>query len=194
MKYCGNCGKEVKEGAKFCNNCGSTTAIGETPSQQADTTKNEQVINLSSINIDKEKLSNMSHSYFSYFKTTLAKPSESFYESSSINGVIQFVLLSLIQVVGLWFLAIDSYSYQYVQMGFGTLFGLFLALLIFNFLSVFVVQGVKKVAYKSDDSFLATATQYGGFFTTSIILQGIIMLLALISGEEFAVMISFYIY
>ncbi len=190
MKYCANCGKELKEGAKFCNNCGSTTTIGEGPSQQADSTKSEQVINLSSINIDKEKLSNMSHGYLSYFKTTLAKPSESFHESSSINGMIQFVLLSLIQVVGLWFLAIDSYSYQYVQMGFGTLFGLFFALLIFNFLSVFVVHGVKKGAYKSDDSFLITATQYGGFFTASIILQGIIMLLALISGEEFAVMIS----
>lgn len=190
MKYCSNCGKEVKEGAKFCNSCGAITAAEKAPNQQVDSIKSEQVINLSSINIDKEKISKMSNGYFTYFKTTLVKPSESFYETASINGVIHFVLLSLIQVISLWFLSLDSYSYQYVSIGFGTLLGLLLALVLFNFLSVFVVHGVKKVAYKSGDSFLATTTQYGGFFTALIVLQGIIMLFSLISGEEFAVLIS----
>lgn len=190
MKYCSNCGKEVKEGSKFCNSCGAITATEGVPNQQVDSSKSEQVINLSSINIDKEKLSKMSNGYFSYFKTTLVKPSESFHETASINGVIHFVLLSLIQVISLWFLSLDSYSYQYVSIDFGTLLGLLIALVLFNFLSVFVVHGVKKVAYKSNDSFLATTTQYGGFFTALIVLQGIIMLFSLISGEEFAVLIS----
>lgn len=190
MKYCANCGKEVKEGSKFCNSCGAITATGEVPNQQVDSPKSDQVINLSSINIDKERLSKMSNGYFSYFKTTLVKPSESFHETASINGVIHFVLLSLIQVISLWFLSLDSYSYQFVSMSFGTLLGLLLALVLVNFLSVFVVHGVKKVAYKSTDSFLATSTQYGGLFTALIVLQGIIMLLSLISSEEFAVLIS----
>ncbi|MFL2134415.1 zinc-ribbon domain-containing protein [Desemzia sp. FAM 23990] len=186
MKYCSNCGNEIKEGAKFCNGCGANTISEEMPNHQPSSTKGEQVINLSAINIDKEKISTMSHGYFAYFKTTLVKPSKSLNEGSSINGVIQFILLSLIQVLSVWFLSMDSYSYSYVSIGFRMLLGVFLLLTLFNFLSVFVVHGVKKLFYQSEHSFLTTATQYGGYFSSSVLLHAIIMVLALITGVGFA--------
>lgn len=186
MKYCSNCGNQIKEGAKFCNECGTNTTNEATPNHQNGSSSGEQIINLSAINMDKEKISTMTHGYFSYLKNTLIKPSESLNEGSSANGVIQFILLSLIQVLSVWFLSMDSYSYSYVSIGFKMLLGIFILLTIFNFLSAFVVHGVKKIAYRSEDSFYTTTTQYGGFFSSSVLLHTMVMLLALITGTEFA--------
>lgn len=180
MKYCPDCGNELKEGAKFCNACGSNIAAERAVPQQTSAVKGEQVINLSAINIDKERISDLSNNYFTYFKDTLVHPSESFHKETSYNGIIQFVLLSFIQVLSFLFVSFDSYF----SMTFGMFLGLFLTLTLFNFLSVFVVHGVKKFVYRASGSFLKTSTQYGGLFSSYVLLHTIIMLVTLFVGAD----------
>lgn len=182
MKYCPNCGNELKEGVKFCNACGNNIAAETGAPQQTSAVKGEQVINLSAINIDKEKISSMSTNYFTYFKETLVHPSKSFNQEASYNGIIQFVLLSFIQVMSFLFVSFDSYF----SMTFGMILGLFLTLTLFNFLSVLVVHGVKKFAYRARGSFLKTSTQYGGLFSSYVLLHTVIMIVTLFVGAEYS--------
>lgn len=50
MKYCGNCGSEIKDNASFCSNCGCKVETGNTANQNnANTSYNRPVVNNKSI-------------------------------------------------------------------------------------------------------------------------------------------------
>ncbi len=40
MKYCSNCGAEIKSGAEFCSKCGSKTGANKTTAQNVNNTAN----------------------------------------------------------------------------------------------------------------------------------------------------------
>lgn len=197
MIYCSNCGKELKEGTKFCTSCGQPPT-GDVSEQSHVTNSNGSAaqraaaLNLGSLNIDKEKISAMSKGYFTYLKETLFHPTTSFTKEASSNGLIQFVLLALLEMLIVW-LASSSMS-SYNVFGFKEALILLFFLLIFHFASVGVVYLVQKLILKNQDSFTKVATQYGGFFSGVVVLHALIFVVTLFSTSGSVEFLTLLIY
>lgn len=174
MVYCANCGKEMKEGAKFCGACG--TPVGETQ-VTVETTNAGGGATASRINIDKEEIEKISKGYFAYFMKTLKKPSSSFEEGDSINGIIQFVLLAFLQIFTVWRVTQNPYY----SMPFGMIVGTLLFLVAFHFVPVLASFGMKKLVLKEEVTFKEVATQYGGMLSIVVALQLVVTIAALLS-------------
>ncbi|WP_027108979.1 zinc ribbon domain-containing protein [Lacticigenium naphthae] len=168
MKFCSNCGNELKAATKFCSECGkpvdgSATVTDEKPGQT--------IINLDAMNIDKEQVGTLAADYWDYFLQTVKNPSSSFKKAESANGIIQFALMSLFSSITLTFLATNVFSAS-MELFFKS----FLFFLAFNFGSTGIVMLVKKVFYTATVNYKTLLTQYGGLFSGFILLQSILLL------------------
>ncbi|ALV21634.1 MAG: zinc ribbon domain-containing protein [Carnobacterium sp.] len=193
MKICSNCGSEIKEDAKFCTECGSLAEKQEkkdvhTQQQQAPQQASQHYTaqgqneapepQAVQMNINQEKVNKLTQNYFSYFKRTVKNPSLSFTEVNPVNGYIQFGLLSLLFSIMMIFLA-NWYSYSSV--GFIDFIRSFAIQCAVYLIMVGVTYFLKKVVYKTNESFGVVTTQLGGLFSAAVLLQLIMLIFSVLS-------------
>lgn len=180
MKYCVNCGSQYDLGITNCEKCGYK--FNEDVKTEV---KSEVATHPDKLIIVNEKVKNLSRNYWGYFTRTLNEPKSCFLETKSSYGIMQFFILTLAQVMTLWFLSFDSFLIVPVRFYFIVFFYLFL----FNVIPALTVFIMRAFFYKSKDSFFVTITQYGGLYSLYLIILTVIMLFSLIPSEPFATLI-----
>ncbi len=179
MKYCINCGAQIKDEAKFCPNCGQDQTKEVNDEQPTESfTENETV----------QQTIVLGKSYFAYFMEKLRRPNANLtgnltyfgYISLGIYLLLQALLSSMIISRGLiaidQFLAfIGGYDYSYDPFAFGTSladgvgFTFFLRILFLYALvlaiTIGVTYGTERVSLKSPVSFNQTVNQLANFLS-----------------------------
>lgn len=177
MKYCINCGAQIKEEAKFCPNCGQ---------DQTKSVKEEQTSESFADNETVQQTIALSKSYFGYFMEKLRRPSSDLtgnltyfgYISMGIYLLLQALLSTMIISRGIGainqFLAMmGAYDYGYDPFGTdlvnGVGFSFFLRIFIFYLLAlaitVVITYGVERITLKDTVSFNQTVNQLANFLS-----------------------------
>lgn len=185
MRTCSNCHSEIKDGVKFCTECGQPVGNEERENtannQQYGVNQKTQTVN-SSQNVEPiintEKANHIIQNYMRYFERTLKKPTSSFRERSQVNGYIQFILLALISsfmgvFLNNYYMSSSTEIIDFIR-SFVIQIGISMA-------TVAVVYLLKKIIYKSNESFGITATQFGGLLTINVIIQAVMLLFSIVS-------------
>lgn len=187
MKKCNNCEAMMNEDAKFCTNCGAAFEQ-MTPNRNVETNsasntgtidnQTSQVVQNVSNAVKSVEYEKVAQGYWTYFVSTLKKPSSSFVVNDRTNGWIQFVLLSILN-------ALSSVtmlsSIPGSEAGIGMFFQLFFVQLIISVTGIAILFLFKNFVQKVNTPFSAVASQYGGLLSANIILFLIIFISSLIS-------------
>lgn len=111
MKFCSNCGEEVKEGAEFCPNCGKSLKKKNTVDKSTtDSRSDDQNVDQKSSSIKEESKESFSqlkeliqeNGYFNFIKNSLTNPSSIETTKNSYYGWIHLVILSILFTLSIY--------------------------------------------------------------------------------------------
>lgn len=122
MKYCIQCGKELKTGAKFCSACGKRQNQEQTETTTVETVLEKGAQTQSSINEQLksnqtvQQLTKESKNYFSWLNSQIKGNNTNTEQASSIFGVINFLILSVVNSLAISrsMLRMDGYGAETV--------------------------------------------------------------------------------
>jgi len=177
MKYCINCGKEMKDDGKFCPNCGQDqTAAVNNDSEQSSIADNQTV----------QQTVALGKNYWKYFLGKLAWPTAKTsdeplafgYISVGLYAVLQGFLITLLVSHGLnmvdallnFFDFDDSSMQSMPNMGsmfqgvsFSFFLRTFIIFLLMAAVTIGVLFGIEKITLKTTPDFHQTVLQVGNF-------------------------------
>ncbi|AOF48390.1 zinc ribbon domain-containing protein [Tetragenococcus halophilus] len=179
MKYCINCGAQIKDEAKFCPNCGQDQTKEVDNEQQTESFTEKEAV--------KQSLA-IGKSYFGYFMEKLRRPNADLtgnltyfgYISLGIYLLLQALLTTMVISRGLsaidqFFGLIGAYDYGYDPFSFNESLGgslgitFFLRILFFYVLilviTIGITYGVERLSLKSPVSFNQTVNQLANFLS-----------------------------
>ncbi|WP_297075516.1 zinc ribbon domain-containing protein [uncultured Enterococcus sp.] len=196
MKYCVNCGSEMKAEARFCPKCGQDQTVGgEQKNPTSDMNSNMQggQYQRSQPNMaQNETLQRTivkSQNYFNYFLTQLKKPTTDASRAEGYFGYVTVLLFTFLQSLMIYLLAdqannyimgmfnpyselfslfgTSSYSYS---MGFSDFLRIFVVLLLFMAALVGVSFGMSRLLGSAKVSWNHYLNQFGNFYSLMIAL------------------------
>lgn len=202
MKYCTNCGAELKPGAKFCTSCGAAVeAVSEvdnsintvnttnsTSVESPEPTEKRSSINTDTINAGVAKTKNFAGKYWNWLKTSIKTPSDYEMDTHPYYGLTSFVLFAVLG--SLQVIIPGNMIFSEMNRDNGSLsdivknpftFGLFLKLAVVFLITYALYVGIGYAAerfFASDSQ--AKITEYTNRFAHYVNFSGILTVVALI--------------
>lgn len=185
MKFCTECGHELKDTAQFCPNCGASVSKDTNDVEQSGNTENSQNTNSQANgvpSVNTEQLQAQALGYGTYFKETLKNPTLGFTKPDWTFSLIQIGIYILLYA--LWDNRLE-----------GGEFGDYFVHIIINLVMVAVVLGVlfalSRTVLRGMDSFQETTSSFAGMHSLQIIL---LALAALLGPENLLGVIIFWVF
>lgn len=162
MNLCGNCQEEVKETAKFCTHCGSPMDP-ELVKEKVTPASTTPVSNEGAVTIDTAEIQEYFFNYVAFFKDTLIKPSQAFFNVDWVNGLISVILFVILQTF----------------MSSGGFFDNFVELVVVQAIYVGMLLLLNKFVLLGNDTYLSVLGKYGGLVNSQLLLVLAISLLGM---------------
>lgn len=188
MKFCTECGHELKDTAQFCPNCGAAVAGNEnnpegTPvNEEAQPTQQREPEAQRNASVNTDQLQAQALGYGTYFKETLKNPTLGFTKPDWTFSLIH---------IGIYILLYALWDNRVAAGEFGDYFGH----IIVNIIMVAIILGVlfalNRTVLRGKDTFQNTTASFAGMHSLQIILLAVASLLG---PENFLGGIIFWVF